>query len=237
MCGRLTLQTAPGDLVQFLFSWTGIEQELADYVPRYNITPTQQLDALVGDGSSKHLTKFRWGLIPAWADDLNIGNRMINARRETLREKRSFSNSLAKRRCLVIADGYYEWKAIQGRTKQAYWITPQSPSVMLLAGLWDINHRATGEPIHSCTLITTQANPTMSTIHDRMPMPLDSQSADYWLNPACSAEEAYAVLRPVDDRFFNYQPVSARVNNPRNDDLDCIKPVTPESPINLFEGE
>jgi putative SOS response-associated peptidase YedK len=237
MCGRLTLKTSPDRLIQFLLPWVGTDSFPTDYAPRFNIAPTQSLLAIVGEGLERHLIKLRWGLIPPWATDLSIGNRMINARHETLLQKRSFIGPLANRRCAVIADGYYEWQALNSKTKQAYWITPRSTELMLLAGLWEKNQRATGQTIESCTLITTQANPAMNSIHDRMPMPLERDVVERWLNPGCSAPDAYAHLRPVDDLFFRWHPVSPHVNNPRNDDAQCIQAIPTEVKQSFFEDE
>lgn len=234
MCGRLTLKTASDQLIQFLLPWVGADCRPADYSPRYNIAPSQTLLAITWEGSAKRLAYYRWGLVPAWATELSFGNRMINARHETLLEKRSFAGPIAKQRCLVIADGYFEWRKLSSKLKQAYWITPESDDLMTLAGLWERNHRATGQAIESCTLITTQANSTMNSIHDRMPMPLSNGAAEGWLNPHCSAQQAYDLLQPVDNSFFKAQPVSPHVNNPRNDDPECIALASSTSQLPFF---
>lgn len=237
MCGRLTLKTSPDRLIQFLLPWVGADRLPADYVPRFNIAPTQSLLAIIGEGSLRQLTKFRWGLIPPWSTDVSIGNRMINARHETLLQKRSFATPLARQRCLVIADGYYEWQRMTAKSKQAFWISPRSKELMLLAGLWERNQRATGQSIDSCTLITTQANRAMNSIHDRMPVPMEDDRAQRWLDVDCTPEDAYALLRPVDDLYFRWHPVSAYVNNPRNDAPECIQAIPSEAEPSLFNDE
>jgi putative SOS response-associated peptidase YedK len=227
MCGRLTLQTPSDQLIQFLLPLVNQPNLPEDYVPRYNIAPTQSILGIKTDGENeKHLSAFRWGLIPGWASELGIGNRMINARRETLPEKRSFKEPLSKRRCLIVADGYFEWhRPADQKSKQAFWITPRTGRCMLLAGLWERNTRASDRPIESCTIITTEANHRMSQIHDRMPVPLVDAAAELWLDPECDSSEAYSLLRPVEDDFFESRPVTNYVNNPRNQGPECIAAV------------
>jgi putative SOS response-associated peptidase YedK len=179
--------------------------------------------ARVGESTSR-LAEFRWGLVPYWATELNIGNSMINARQETLLEKRSFKGPLEKRRCLVIADGYYEWRRVTPKEKHAFWITPKEGPLLLLAGLWETNQKATGELVRSCTIVTTAANNAMSQIHDRMPVPLSDQTARLWLDPEMGAEQAYELLGQVSDDYFQTTAVSNYVNNSRHEGPECIDP-------------
>jgi putative SOS response-associated peptidase YedK len=167
---------------------------------------------------------FRWGLVPSWADDLSIGNRMINARAETICEKRSFTGPLKSRRCLVIVDGYYEWKT-EGKLKQPYWIHPTDGGVFALAGLWETNSRATGQPIKSCTIITTSANEKLAEVHDRMPVVLVDEALQGWLSQNLSVAEATNLLSSAPEELFETQAVDRRVNNARIDDEDCLRPV------------
>lgn len=227
MCGRLTLKTAPDQWGQLLLPLIDELNLPTDFHPRYNIAPTQLLYAVSTNPDTGHaeLTQFRWGLIPSWATELSIGSSMINARRETLQEKRSFKGPLQSRRCLIIADGYYEWYRESNKAKQAYWITPTQGPLLLLAGLWETNQRATGQPIRSCTVITTAANESMSAIHDRMPIPLVDSSAKQWLDMKSSSEMAYELLGQVDNQFFKPQAVSNFVNNARHEGPECIESI------------
>jgi putative SOS response-associated peptidase YedK len=225
MCGRLTLKTAPDQWGQLLLPLVDELNLPSDFRPRYNIAPTLPLWAVAHtDESKSRLAEFRWGLVPSWATDLNIGNSMINARHETLLEKRSFKGPLEKRRCLVIADGYYEWRRVTPKEKHAYWITPKEGPLLLLAGLWESNQKATGELVHSCTIITTAANNAMNQIHDRMPVPLNGQTAQQWLDEKLGAEQAYELLGQVNDDFFLPTAVSCYVNNSRHEGPECIEP-------------
>lgn len=222
MCGRLTLKTPGDQLSQMLLPLVSEVRLPSNYQPRYNIAPTQTVLGVANGLAGHELSSYRWGLVPPWAPDFNIGSRMINARRETLLEKRSFRAPLEKRRCLIVADGYYEWKPLSSQTKQAYWITPRGNGLLLLAGLWEINSKASGQPIETCTIITTAANSTMQRVHDRMPMPLDLTTARRWLNPTLTAEKAFELLTEVDADFLTCQPVSSFVNNARNEGPECI---------------
>ena len=147
---------------------------------------------------------------------------MINARSETLHEKRSFSKPLATKRCLIIADGYYEWQKQSDGTKQPCWIHPSDGGTMLLAGLWESNRRATDKTVRSCTIITTEANSALADIHDRMPVMLSDNLADRWLDSDCPVEEARSMLASADEEYFSVRPVSKTVNNPRNESPDCL---------------
>lgn len=222
MCGRLTLKTAPDQLIQWLLPLVSSVQLPADIRPRYNIAPTQQVLGVIHGPAEPMVTSFRWGLVPSWASDFSIGNRMINARRETLLEKRSFSGPLGKRRCLIVADGYYEWKALNSKSKQAYWITPAQSGLLLLAGLWEKNTKASGQPVETCTVITTAANSTMRSLHDRMPIPMNLETAHSWLNPQLDAEQAYELLTEPADDLLVWQAVSSFVNNARNEGPECV---------------
>ncbi len=227
MCGRLTLKTPPSEWKQLLLPAINFEKFIADWQPRYNIAPTQSLAIIAADFVGKeespaHFGFFRWGLVPSWATELSIGNRMINARRETLREKKSFVGPLRKRRCLIIADGYYEWQTLDAKHKQPHWIYPSRGGVMQLAGLWETNTRATGQAVDTCTIITTGANSTIANIHDRMPVVLDGESAARWLDPECEEAEAFGLLGPADDAFLQTRKVSSYVNNARHEDPQCL---------------
>ena len=224
MCGRFTLQTLPSQWGQLLLPLLEHWEPPAGWTPRYNIAPTQNILAiLAGERPGRStLDQLRWGLIPSWSQDLAIGSRMINARAETLLEKRSFAGPLAERRCMILADGYYEWQKQADGRKQPCWLAPAAGGPMLLAGLWEVNRRATGVPIRSCTLITTAANHALSEVHDRMPVVLHPAEAERWIDPRCKAQEASELLQPAADDFFRIRKVSTRVNNVRHDDPECL---------------
>jgi putative SOS response-associated peptidase YedK len=207
-------------------------ERLKTIVPRFNVAPTQNVWVIhaghaIQKGShiqngSLSLAEFRWGLVPSWAKDLSIGSSMINARRESLPEKRSFKGPLASRRCVVLADGYYEWSRVDPRNKQAYWISSANQPLLLLAALWERNTQAAPLPTFSCTIITTAANQAMATIHDRMPMPLKAETALRWLNTGLDLEQAYQLLEPVRGDYFQPQRVSNYVNNACHEGPECL---------------
>lgn len=223
MCGRFTLKTPPIEWNQLLLPLVDSPLLQSDWQPRYNIAPTQNILAVYSNKEeNRALGNFRWGLVPFWSKDLAIGNRMINARSETIHEKRSFSGALKKRRCMIIADGYYEWQKLSGGKKQPCWISPSSGGVVLLAGLWEKNSQACEETIQSCTIITTAANTQLASIHDRMPVALEGPAVERWMSSDLETEEALSLLNAAEDGFFQVRSVSTLVNNPRNDSPECL---------------
>jgi putative SOS response-associated peptidase YedK len=223
MCGRFTL-IAPGESVAELFQLP----EVPPLQPRFNIAPTQPVAAVRVSPKSglRELTHFHWGLIPRWAKDPAIGSRMINARSETAAEKPSFRTAFKYRRCLVPADGFYEWQKLNGR-KQPVRIQIQDGGVFAIAGLWEHWIGNDGSEIESCTLLTTEPNETLRPIHNRMPVILPPEDFDLWLDPAVQkADQIQSLLHPYDAGSMNHYPVSTHVNNPRNDDPLCIEPLT-----------
>ncbi len=228
MCGRFTLRTPANDWCQLFLPDLDL-QSLPNGPPRYNIAPTQMIDCVLRweTGQVRVATKLRWGLIPSWADDLKIGNRMINARCETVHSKPSFRKAFARQRCLVVADGYYEWKKTTDG-KQPYLIEPSDRGPMLFAGLWEHNDRAAESRsiVRSCTIITTDANQTTKPIHDRMPVILDRQSIDRWIDPGFrDVDVLRSFLVPTANDRLKVTAVSTHVNSPRNDDIHCTDPV------------
>ena len=211
-----------------------------DRGPRYNITPTQLIPCVArGEtGAARSIFLARWGLIPSWADDLAIGNRMINARGETVDSKPSFKRAFASRRCLIPADGYYEWMKTEDG-KQPYLIERPDHGMLTMAGLWEVNKKlgSDDQPLVSCTIITTDANRATRKIHDRMPVFLAEPDFDIWLDPCFrDAEKLKAILAPADDRLLQPIAVSRRVNSPKNDDPACVQPVeTAPQPRSLFD--
>ena len=220
MCGRYTVSD-PGQILTDLHV-AGLDAPL---VPRYNVAPTQNVPVIrqTAEGA-RRLGFLRWGLIPSWAKDPSIGNRMINARSETAAEKPSFRAAVKKRRCLLITDGFFEWKKVPGG-KQPYHIHLPDRRPFVFAGLWE--RWSKGEqPIESCTILTTSPNPFMATIHDRMPVILDGEARDFWLDPSIDDGSAFEpVLRPYDGELAA-TAVSRLVNNPRHDSPDCLTPAT-----------
>lgn len=225
MCGRYTLRASP-QLLQEIFS---LMRE-PDLKPRYNVAPGQTVAAVVfdPDRSPHELTAFRWGLVPSWAKDPKIGYRTINARAETVAQKPSFRAAFKRRRCLIPADGFYEWKKLDAKHKQPYFITRRDEQPFAFAGLFEHWSAADGSVIDSCTIITTDANEPMSDLHHRMPVILDRHDYDRWIDPAQQdAQQLQALLRPAPDDWLQFIPVSTLVNNPRNDSPECVQPASP----------
>ncbi|AFZ30667.1 protein of unknown function DUF159 [Gloeocapsa sp. PCC 7428] len=217
MCGRYTLsQSAEAIATAF-----GLDASPA-MEPRYNIAPTQSVPVVVySSEKQRQLQLMRWGLIPSWAKDPNIGSRLINARSETVSEKPSFRAAFRHRRCLVIADGFYEWQR-QERKKQPYYFQLQDKQPFGFAGLWEHWQSSDGEEINTCTILTTEANELMRPIHDRMPVILNPQDYALWLNPAAQPTELQDLLHPYSSQAMNSYPVSTLVNKPTNNSPACI---------------
>lgn len=222
MCGRFALSAKTKD-IENLVPDLKIKEEIK---PRYNIAPSQNIAAVLNDGK-KELTFLKWGLIPSWAKDSSIGNKMINARAETLQEKPSFKNSLKNRRCLIFADGFFEWKQIPGeKRKVPYFIKLKSGGPFTFAGLWDKWKDDAGNLIHSTTIITTEPNELMSAIHNRMPVILPADLREEWLsNNLSNTEILQSYLKPYDKEEMEAYEISGLVNNPAYDSEECIIPL------------
>jgi putative SOS response-associated peptidase YedK len=198
--------------------------------PRFNIAPAQPVATICASPArgARVLELRRWGLIPHWAKDPSLGNRMINARAETVAEKPAFRDAFRLRRCLVPADGFYEWAA-GSKPRQPYHIGLADGSPFAIAGLWERWSRPGAEVIESCTLLTTEANPQISALHHRMPVILEPESYELWLDPAVrDAEPLRALLRPLSGERMAVHAVSRRVNDPRCDDPSCAAPIRAE---------
>jgi len=223
MCGRFTLR-APASVVAEQFGVLDAEP----LRPRYNIAPTQPV-AVVRRGpkstdAPRQLVMLRWGLVPSWAKDPKIGNRLINARAETVAEKPAFRSALRRRRCLVAADGFYEWRQA-GKARQPYFIHLVDDRPFAFAGLWELWEGPDHTVLETCALITTEANALMASIHDRMPVILSPDDYALWLDPAIQdPKELQPLLRPYPSEAMAAHPVSTHVNNPRNDDPRCVAP-------------
>ena|SRR5215211_4708442 len=219
MCGRYTLRTP----VEKLAKEFGLEDSSVDLPPNYNVAPTQGVAAVLAENGHRRLEVLRWGLIPPWADDPQIGSRMINARAETAHEKPSFRRAFRERRCLIPADGFYEWKRTNG-TKQPYYIHMKEGRPFAFAGLWESWREEGGPEVRSCAILTTRPNALASEIHDRMPVILPAGSREAWLDPEAEKEELLALLEPYPEDEMETYPVSRYVNSPQNNDPRCVEP-------------
>ncbi len=238
MCGRFTLRTPMNRLVErFLFELSGQPWE-----PRFNIAPSQCVASVRYTDQVRQLHLPHWGLVPSWAQDASIGNKLINARAETVSEKPSFRSAFRHRRCLILADGYYEWITGSSKSKQPYYIRRQDSEPFAFAGLWETWVPPSGPPQETCTIITTQANELTRPIHPRMPVILEQQDHDLWLTGAGDDPQPLLdCLRPCASSVLELYPVSTLVNSPRNESSSCIDPLDdfgsePSGPrqMNLF---
>ena len=222
MCGRFALVSDH----QLLLEFFGLE-DIPQTAPRYNIAPTQPVAAVrESAGGGRELTHFRWGLVPSWAKDPSIGNRMINARSETASQKPSFRNAIRYRRCLVAADGFYEWKKPPGggkAPKQPFFIGMADKSPFAFGGIWETWSDGDGGETDSCAILTTGPNSHMEGIHDRMPVIVKPEDFDIWLDTKMQdTRELSGMFAPFDAGLMRAHPVSTLVNNPRNDDPECL---------------
>lgn len=222
MCGRVTVHSPAEELAREF----GLSLVLAALErPRYNAPPTAELPVVANTGR-RELDLYRWGLVPSWAKDASIGNRLSNARADTLAEKPSFRTALKRRRCAVLIDGFYEWRR-QGKEKTPFLFRRRDGRPLALAGLWE-EWRAPGEPelLRTCTIVTTEANALMAPIHDRMPVILSPAGFDAWLTPKPveAADVAHLLVPAPEDVLESYE-VDKVVNNARNDVPACIEPV------------
>jgi putative SOS response-associated peptidase YedK len=215
MCGRFTL-TAPARAVSELFGLPATP----DLAPRYNIAPTQLLLAVRAGTQGCELVRLRWGLVPSWAGDLRIGASLLNARAETVAEKPAFRTAFARRRCLIPADGFYEWRKIAGK-KQPILFRLGEGGPFAFAGLWEYWEGPEG-PVESCAILTTQANDLVRPVHERMPVILDPRRYEDWLDVRVTPEVVRRWLQPFDACLMTATPVSTLVNSPRNDDARCL---------------
>jgi putative SOS response-associated peptidase YedK len=225
MCGRFT-QHHDADAIIERF---GVQHALFEPEARYNIAPTQPVPVVVTEASTREriLDAFQWGLVPHWAKDPSIGNRMINARAETVAEKPAFKSALMRRRCILPSDGFYEWDKTGG-TRQPYHFHRRDGNLFGFAGLWDEWQAPDGSPLFTCTILTTSANETVARIHDRMPVILRSPvDEEEWLNPDVHRpDDLLPLLSPYPDAEMEAMPVSRRVNIPANDDADLLSALT-----------
>jgi putative SOS response-associated peptidase YedK len=222
MCGRFSLVADPNEL-RARFAWLNVPDQIR---PRYNVAPTQPVAVVANDGTNR-LDYYVWGLIPFWAKDPSIGNRMINARAETLSEKPAFKAAYRHRRCLVLADGFFEWRSDPSRkSKTPMHIRLKNGQPFAFAGLWERWSPPDGSEVLSCTIITTQPNDLMSSIHNRMPVILSEDDYPIWLDPGNEdTTQLQGLLKPYPSEEMIAYPVSTLVNNPANDLAACIQPL------------
>lgn len=227
MCGRFTLRTAPDEVLDHFEVLPGMS-----LAPRFNIAPTQAVAVVLaaGEAGDRRLSTMRWGLVPFWSDDATGGARLINARSETVATKPAFRAAYKKRRCLVPADGYYEWQKV-GAKKVPWLIECQGAALFAFAGLWETwtprdAHRKPIEgatPIETFTILTTEANTLTRPVHDRMPVILERSNYDLWLDPGVEGGDKLAsLLHPYPSERMRLGRVSTHVNNPRHDDPQCV---------------
>lgn len=219
MCGRFTI-TADGATIVAEF---GLPDVPFDYRPRYNVAPLQDVLAIVGEGDKRRAGWMRWGLVPSWADEPAVGSRMINARSETIAERPAFREAFEKRRCLIVADGFYEWKRV-GDIKVPTRITLKNRRPFAFAGLWERWSGANAEPLITCTILTTTPAPSLASIHDRMPVILPQEARGRWLNRDEDAEALKGLLRPYADEALDVYVVAPVVNRVENDSPECVEP-------------
>jgi putative SOS response-associated peptidase YedK len=222
LCGRYTLFASMDEIVE-RFMVDVFEEGI--YEPSYNIAPSQQVIAIINDGSRNRLGLLRWGLIPPWAKDEKIGYKTINARGETIAEKPSFRNAYRKKRCILPADSFYEWQS-DGKSKTPMNIKLKDGGLFGLAGLWESWKSPDGKLIHSCTVVTTEANEVMKPIHDRMPVILKPDTEKIWLDPSIQEPEVLnQLIRPFDPEQMETFTVSNEVNSPKMNHEGLIVPV------------
>jgi putative SOS response-associated peptidase YedK len=225
MCGRYRLSRRKQLIEEYFATASGDD----DWSPRFNIAPTQPVVVIRQNPKKpvRELSLMRWGLIPSWAKDSSVSASMINARSETSSMKPAFRDALKSRRCLIPADGFYEWKR-DGKTKQPFCFEVNQGELFAFAGLWDRWRDASGKTVETCSILTTTPNAVISAVHDRMPVILDPDSYDLWLDPGMrDVTAACEVLKPYDARLMRCYPVSTRINHVANDDEESSRPVEP----------
>lgn len=221
MCGRFS-QSQAAEAIARAFQVT-----VPPLTPRYNVAPTQSVATVLQTPQQKdrQFKMLHWGLIPCWAKDPKMGAKLINARAETVAEKPAFRSAFRKRRCLVVADGFYEWQQQENtKQKQPYYFRLNDGHPFAFAGLWEHWENGNGEEIESCTLLTTEPNELMRPVHNRMPVILDPNDYDVWLDPEVQKPELLQpLLRPYRAEEMMAYPVSKAVNKPSNDSAECVE--------------
>jgi putative SOS response-associated peptidase YedK len=220
MCGRYAITTAP-EAIRRLFRYL----EQPNFPPRYNVAPTQPVPIVRMVEGKRQFALVRWGLIPAWVKDPRTFSLVINARAESVLDKPAFKNAMKYRRCLVPADGFYEWKR-EGDRKQPYFVRRKGGGPLAFAGLWESWMGPNGEEQETAAIVTTEASPSIAHIHDRMPVILAPDAFDFWLDPKVDPEMAMTVIQPAKDDTIEHYPVSRAVNRFENDSPELVEPLT-----------
>ncbi len=219
MCGRFSFSP----LAKIIEDRFDIKVDPGQYTPRYNSAPSQDL-AVISNVNQDELSYYKWGLIPFWAKDKSIGNKMINAKAETITEKASFKNSFKHKRCLVLSDGFYEWKKINPIEKIPYRIKMEDDSLFAMAGIWDTWKNEEGNLINSFAIITTSPNELMENIHTRMPVILGNKDEKAWLNET-DTDLLQSLLKPFPAKYMTAYSISKLVNSPKNDTPEILIPI------------
>lgn len=220
MCGRFTVNYTYEQMLEYLSD----EYSVFDFdfdLPRYNISPGQQVIGLIYDGDKYHAGTFKWGFIPSFSKDEKSAYKMINARTEGIEEKASFKDSFFNKRCLILSDGFYEWDKVTG-SNRPYYITFEDKKLMAYAGLWS-RYVKDGKSIYTCTIITTKANQAVGKVHERMPVVLDSINAKKWIGSNCDVDFLKSLLEQYPDQHTTIIEVSKKVNKVINDDPSLIE--------------
>jgi putative SOS response-associated peptidase YedK len=228
MCGRFVSSSPPDELATY-FDVEAVSETVLE--PNYNVAPSLDVYVVVESGGIRRLDTFHWGLVPFWAKDPSTGNKMINARAESVTEKNAYKHAFKKRRCIIPVDGFYEWKKIPGqKAKQPYFVQRKDGEPLALAGLWEVwrpkddTERET-DPLRSCTIITGEPNEKIADIHDRMPVILPPSAWDAWLDPENDDVETLGkLLVPAPPELITLHPVSTMVNNVRENGPELIEP-------------
>ena len=230
MCGRVALFTPPAHLARFLDAVLAAGLEL-DAEPSWNVGPQRTLFAAHEYAGVRVLDSYRWGLVPSWAKDPTIGNKLFNARGETIAEKPSFRTAFAKRPCVIPVDGFYEWDHRPGHHREPYYFTRSDDELLLLAGLYEHwRNPNDGQWIATCTVVTTTPNADLEEIHDRMPVILSTDDVEAWLNVAdCGPEERLALVRPAPEGTLSHYEVDRAVGSVKNDGPQLTEPVQPQT--------
>ncbi|MGM9988953.1 MAG: SOS response-associated peptidase [Bacillaceae bacterium] len=223
MCGRFTLFADYDELLERFQIEAAFDRK--SYLKSYNIAPSQSVVAVINNGKQNRMGYLRWGLVPSWAKDEKIGYKLVNARGETVAEKPSFRKSFVKRRCLILADSFYEWKKDDKR-KIPMRIKLKNNEPFAMAGIWDAWKKPDGSLLYTCSIITTNPNPLMANIHDRMPVILKKDDEQKWLNPA-NEDPVFllSLLQPYDDTLMEAFEVSSDVNSPKNNGPQLIEQI------------
>lgn len=224
MCGRYTLTATMEQIMDRFDIQAFLDEE--NFVPNYNIAPSQNVLAIINDGNSNRMGFLKWGLIPPWAKDPSIGNKLINARAETISEKTSFRHAFKNKRCLIIADGFYEWKRNSDHSKTPMRIKLKSDSLFGMAGIWEQWKSPNGKSVFTCSIITTTPNELMIDIHNRMPVILKREDEKAWLDPTIKDTKLLKeFLVPFDPNQMEAYQVSSLVNSPKNNSIELIQKI------------